>query len=300
MILNQCLLRFGLLYILAVLCIGCAKDLGIDLEPPPARLIVKGTLSPQRGLVVQVFQTLNPYEWIYRDSNAHYVENAVIEIYRHDTLIDRCHYLGDSYYQSTDPTRIIGGQQYSITVSAPGLDTVRVRSILVPKVPPTIKEFNIAPNIDQPPKYSIENLLTFSILNNPEYTVYHIKETYDDNPEEVLGIHIFRDDNIVCEDLNRLFSNKCYDEEWIERRYHFTWYYDTHYNSEYSYPIPQEWIYFHIGIIDPAIIEYDAAKDGGYGVESGYTEPALSKGNVEGGLGYVVGKNMVTKRYKVP
>lgn len=289
-----------LFYIISLLYFSCAKELDIDLEVPESQIVLKGTLSPQHGLLIQVFQTLNPYEWIYRDSSAHYIENGVIEIYHHDTLIDRCHYLGDSYYQSTDPTRIIGGQQYSIEVSVPGLDPVRIRSIQVPESPPSIKDFKIIPNMDQPSKYSVENLLTFSILNNPEYTVYHIKETYDDNPEEVLGIRLFRDGNEICEDLHRLFSNKCYDENWIERRYNFTWYHDNFNDSEYSYPIPQKWIYFHIGIIDPVIIEYDAAEDGGYGEESGYTEPALTKGNVEGGLGYVVGENIITIPYKVP
>lgn len=290
---------YGWLFMLVLVCFSCAKELDINLNPPPSKLVVKGTLSPQRGLVVQVFHTLNPYDWFYRDSMEHFVENAEIHIFHHDTLLDETIYLGGSFYQSQSPEKILSGKEYSIVIEVDGYDPVRVDDILIPEAPPEVMDFQVAPYDDQPRFSKIENLLTFSILNKKEYTVFNMKVTYDDNPKLVLGFHLFRDGNVICEDFDDSFSNKCYDVNWINRKYQFTWYYENRYEG-YHYPIPQEWIYFHIGIIDPVILEYEAADDGRDQTAQGFTEPILAKGNVEDGLGYVVGENIVTIPYKVP
>lgn len=116
----------NLILIFVVFCFGCANELEFGLDPPPSKLVVKGTHSPQRGLVIQVFKTLNPFEWRYNDSTDCYVENAEISIFHNDSLIDQCQYLDESNCQSMISERIYSGNNYSIKVDVPGYEPFRV------------------------------------------------------------------------------------------------------------------------------------------------------------------------------
>src|SRR5699024_12074074 len=96
------IIAWGLLYGIILLMMSCSKIIQVDYDQIESRLVLQGRLSPQRGLEVLVYRTKNPYEWVPVDSleKIYFVENAVVEIYHRDTLVDEAIHQGQSFYQS--------------------------------------------------------------------------------------------------------------------------------------------------------------------------------------------------------
>lgn len=261
--------------------ISCTKKLEVKPDSIEEQLEIKGTISPQSGLEVIIKHTRAPYEWIPLPlDSAFMVENAKVKIYHRDTLLDDCRYMGESFYKSQNPERILSGQEYTVKVEAKGYPPAHVENIFVPESPPDVREFRLTPYPDNAKK-NLRDTLYFEVKNKPELITYRIDIRYDNIPlnEKISYIYHFSEIFDACEGIY-YFTNKCFSEPWIPRKY------------EYLYQLPEDRApYFHISIIESAVLDY--IETGYFYGESGFVEPPLYQGNVEGGFGYIVGENKV-------
>lgn len=282
------IIAWGLLYGIILLMMSCSKIIQVDYDQIESKLVLQGRLSPQRGLEVLVYRTKNPYEWVPVDSleKIYFVENAVVEIYHRDTLVDEAIHQGQSFYQSEDPSRISAGMDYSVRVSASGMSSVQVDQIQVPPEPPEVKNFKLTPFPDNGTSFYKRDTLFFEVKNRPEYTVFAVDVRYENYPiDDYDGfLEHFGESFDPCDGLY-YFTNTCFTESWIERKQQYYFDRKTDRNA-----------FFLISIIESKIMDFieDVSGDG----DDGFTEPPMHQGNVEGGFGYIVGENQVRFPYK--
>ncbi len=276
------MIKRGLLWGLVSLGIGCTKMLDVKPDPVEPTLEIKGTISPQSGLEVIVKHTRTPYEWIPLPlDSAFLVDNAEIEIYHQDTLVDVGRYRGNSFYQSRYPDRIIAGEEYAVKVAAEGYPEARIENIFVPESPPEVRGFRLTPFPNRSENLTrVKDTLFFEVKNERGLTAYHIDIRYENIPLDTRTSYInYLEETFDPCEGTYYFTNKCFSDTWIPRKY------------EYSYDRTQKAsTWFHISVIDPVVVEY---RESGYFYGDAFVEPPLYKGNIEGGFGYIVGENKV-------
>lgn len=132
--------NFILLFYCLVLT-GCFKNLDIDLDFKGEKIVVRGTISPQDGAIVQISHTLDPQGTYYFDSLDIYLDNAIVKLYANDSLLQQLTYSGDEGRYSSKTLNLKMNIGYHLTVEAEGFPPVRTKKIKIPKLPKTI--FNL-------------------------------------------------------------------------------------------------------------------------------------------------------------
>ncbi len=92
---------FLLSYFALFFLIGCFKTLDFDLDFEGEKIVVRGTISPQDGAIIQVSRTLNPEGTYFLDSLDIFLENATVKLYENDVFLQQIAYSGeDGFYRN--------------------------------------------------------------------------------------------------------------------------------------------------------------------------------------------------------
>ena len=120
---------------------GCLKTLDFDLDFEGEKIVVRGTISPQDGIIIQVSHTLNPAGTYFLDSLDIFLDNAVVKLYENDTLLKQIAYSGEGGFYNRKDLNLKVGVAYHLTVEAEGYPSIKTQKISIPQLPETTFDF---------------------------------------------------------------------------------------------------------------------------------------------------------------
>ena len=174
---------------LIILIASCTKDITIDFATPESKIVVNSFFSPQGSLLVNISKSIP----ILAADTLNYINNAEVELFQGDSLIGELNYIQKGFY--TLPTALLPKGEYSISVSAPGMETVSSQDTL-PVQTPILSRDTISINS----KYLFCEIKFQDIPQTANYYVLEITSKYPVlNNDTILSkqIDIIVNDNIV-------------------------------------------------------------------------------------------------------
>ena len=157
--------KLFLLY--TIFCLtGCFKELDFNLNFEGEKIVIKGTISPQDGAIIQLNHTLNPEGTYYHDSVDIYIDNAIVQLYENDVLLKTLPYSGEEGFYRDNSIDLKLEAEYHLTVEAVGYPSVKTHKIRIPDVP------EITFDLKEQDEYSTK--VYISLLDNSSTTHYQI------------------------------------------------------------------------------------------------------------------------------
>lgn len=131
-------ISLGLTYstLIAIFLVSCEQNANVDLPEVPAKLVVNAFISPQDTVImVRVTKSSPMFQSTQVDVNAP-VTDATVRIFGNSTsIVLPYNSLTERYTVSTTSFPIIAGNEYSIEVSAPQMETVTAKTTVPGAVP---------------------------------------------------------------------------------------------------------------------------------------------------------------------
>ncbi len=87
---------FTFIFCCTLFLTSCFKELDINLDFEGQEMVVRGTISPQDGAIIQVSHTLDPTGIYLFDTLDFNINNAIVLLYANDTLLQQIPYSGEA------------------------------------------------------------------------------------------------------------------------------------------------------------------------------------------------------------
>lgn len=118
--------HYTLVLLICVIC-GCDERhvlVDYDLEDTPSKLVLTATLNPDSTVKAQITHSYSINSPSFLPIENFWVEDATVLLYENSILVDTLHYDGNGHYLSSRNFHPQILQQYHITVSATGYESV--------------------------------------------------------------------------------------------------------------------------------------------------------------------------------
>lgn len=116
--------RLFTILIVLIALIACEKTVYIDIPDKGRMITINSLFNPDSLLKVSVSKSC-----YILDNNIQAIENATVEIYENDNLINTLPYLNNGLYKSTTQ-KPSSGDMYKIKVTVPGMGTAETESYI--------------------------------------------------------------------------------------------------------------------------------------------------------------------------
>ncbi len=265
--------------------LSCQKEVPIKIGESDRKIVVNSVFSEGELFSAQVYRSNLVTD---RIQTGLYLNNATVEVFSNNELIDVLPLVENGYFQSTDK-RAEAGTIYTIQVSVPNLNTVTSSEQLLQPVP-IVSFDSVGTVIDE---YGYNTYLMKLTFQDPEteknyyrlsiaalsfyFNYDSLYQPVEDTTWVLQPIYIESNDPVVEANDNGilyfsdlLFNGKNYEFE-------FTTYYYT--NSKYLYAILENvsYDYYRYSVSLPAHSEAEDLKF--------FMEAVLVYNNIENGLG---------------
>ncbi|MFK7982659.1 MAG: DUF4249 family protein [Saprospiraceae bacterium] len=269
---------------------NCFKDLDYDLDFEGQEIVIRGTISPQDGAIIQVSHTLDPEGTYFFDTLDLNINNAIVKLYANDTLLQQISYSGKNGLYLEEDLTLNRNVAYHLTVEVEGFPSARTEKIEIPQLPQTT--FNLVREDENELRIDIE------VADNPKASYYQLVANgyYDMEVVELYAYPIGTYEQWeICGLIETGSSNgfhitdDCFKEK--------TFLFPLSVQIEYFQPSLDSSLFF----IEPIIVEevtlrfrstikerYDfvVTSDVPEGIDNAFREPAITFSNVIGGHGY--------------
>ena len=173
--------KLYLVLTLLIVLIACEKTVYIDIPDKGRMITINSLFNPDSLLKVNVSKSC-----YILDNDIQAIENATVEIYENDNLINTLPYLNNGWYKSTTQ-KPSSGDTYKIKVTVPGMGTAETESYI-------------------PPETNIISIDTASVIRTDidgyRYEQLEFRVKFKDNPDEnnyyllaPMEIHIYTYDD---------------------------------------------------------------------------------------------------------
>jgi len=159
--------RYFIVGITIITLTGCFKTLDFNLDFEGEQIVVRGTISPQDGAIIQVSHTLDPtgtYLFYNLDFN---INNAVVLLYADDTLLRQIPYSGEDGLYRHKNLDLKMEVAYHLTVEADGFPPVKTEIVKIPRLPEVT--FTLISENEEENEVRID----ITVQDNSETTYYH-------------------------------------------------------------------------------------------------------------------------------
>jgi len=268
---------------------GCFKTLDFDLDFEGEKIVVRGTISPQDGAIIQVSHTLNPEGTYFLDSLDIFLDNATVKLYEDDVFLQQIVYSGeDGFYRNND-LNLKMEVAYHLTVEAEGFPPVRTEKISIPKLPETTfdligqdgEEVRIDINLQDNPQASYYQLITSGIHRNEVIELYpNLIGSFEQ--WEICGLI----ENSSSESIH--ITDDCFkDKDFL-----FPTLIDAYFfqpppdSSAFIEQVKLEEIIVRFRSTTSEIYDFALTTDVPEDIDNAFREPAITFSNVIGGHGY--------------
>ncbi len=185
-----------LLIVIILFAFSCTKEVFVDFEDYPRRIIVNSLFCPD-----SIFTVHLSYSAQTLDTNVEIIENAQIELYSNNSKIDDLYYFKDGYYVSNIKAQV--ETPYTIKVKVPNYDLIEATDTIPKKTNYTISNndtYNIIRNDEQC------STVDFSIEDKPEnnfFEILFLKEMTNFNDDLIkLNSFFYISDFIINDETN--------------------------------------------------------------------------------------------------
>lgn len=149
-----------------LLLTSCFKTLDFNLDFEGEKIVVRGTISPQDGAIIQISHTLNPEGTYFFDSLDIFLDSAIVKLYENDVFLQQIAYSeGDGFYRNK-ALNLKMDVDYHLTVEVEGFPPVKTEKIKIPKLPETT--FNLISQEEE------EIRIDTKLQDNVETTYYQL------------------------------------------------------------------------------------------------------------------------------
>jgi len=291
---------------ITVLLSSCEQSIDIELPAQEEKLVIYGMLNNQNVPNVMISKTVNIYEYQNQtDYNLKPIESATIKVFNsQDTLIQNEPFFneeGIAVFLFPNTFNIVPGDTYYLEVEADG-KTAKAKTVVPEEITAsdfevnldTVSEFNYAflssyvsfnaEDID----FNNGGLQTKTILEYLRYeTVYEYDSLYNE--------YISYEDSFEVQDIFfSLIDNDVFvEEEQLKSYFFLPYYYRNVFVEDYPYyyyddkkPAVDFDLHFFITNFNEDLLTYFNSVDAQQAtISNPFAEPALIRGNIEGGLG---------------
>lgn len=281
-------LIFCSLSLLTITFISCEQNANVDLPEVPSKLVVNGFISPQDTVIsIRVTKSVPMFQSSTVDVNAP-VDNATVRIFGNSTSVVLTYNSTTGRY--TIPVSafpIIAGNEYSIEVAAPQMETVTAKTTVPAAVPA---------DLTASMTYSIDSSNTFqwnySIHSNLSFTDFSQTGDLYRIARHALFFDSFSQDTISLQLGDEIFPDNDENGQLITNNR----------DAEFSFSSPsnggsraiaidamlvscsKDYYYFHLSLHN-----YNGGGDP-------FSEPTLMYTNVEKGYGVFAGCSYAVRR----
>jgi len=157
----------NIFFFICIICFflsSCFKELDFNLDFEGEKIVVRGTISPQDGVLIQVSRTLNPEGTYFLDSLDIFLDNAIVKLYENDTFLQQITYSGENGFYRNETLNLKMEMDYHLTVEAEGFPSVSTKKISIPQLPKTT--FNLISESEDEVRIDID-------LNDDSKTSYY-------------------------------------------------------------------------------------------------------------------------------
>jgi len=116
---------------------SCFETLDFDLDFEGEKIVIRGTISPQDGAIIQVSHTLNPEGTYLFDTLNLNLDNAIVELYANDVLLQQIPYSEEKERYIASNLTLSTDAAYHLTVAAAGFPSVKTEKVRIPELPQT-------------------------------------------------------------------------------------------------------------------------------------------------------------------
>jgi len=289
----------GYILVTIIMLTSCFKTLDFDLDFEGEKIVVRGTISPQDGAIIQVSHTLNPEGTYFLDSLDIFLENATVKLYENDVFLQQ---IGeDGFYRNND-LNLKMEVNYHLTVEAEGFPSVRTEKISIPKLPETTfdligqdgEEVRIDINLQDNPQASYYQLITSGIHRNEVIEIYpYLIGSFEQ--WEICGLV----ENSSLESIH--ITDDCFKD----KNFLFPTLIDAYFfqpppdSSAFIEQVKLEEIIVRFRSTTKEIYDFVLTTDVPEDVDNAFREPAITFSNVIGGHGYFSAYQETVYRHKL-
>ena len=227
------------LILIFFLC-SCETVINVDLPEHESKLVMNSFINPDSLVSVHISNSLS----ILDNGKLNNAENAVVELYENDNLVETLQHSSDGNYTSAGKYPAIGNT-YKITASANGYEDVSASTTVPPAI--SISSFNLKDSVLAGPHGNVEASLDITI-NDPANKNYYMLEVFEIDTltfdttfyhpgNGINYYYIFSDDHAIGEEQNGtalLFT----DEFFNGKSYRLTVKFDSYFlNTNPGYPV---------------------------------------------------------------
>jgi hypothetical protein len=264
------------------------------------KVVVNASISPQKGVEVRLSKSISPSTKTYYLADDLKLSDAVVELYRSDSLVAVLQETEKGLYKSANNLIIQEDESYHLKVNATDLPEVTTEKVTIPKALTntgyTFERFDEIKgelivrfeNTDFTPFFAIE-LLGEDELNQP-LTIYSFLTDYDDEG--------------LCETAwgpaYSFLNTNCFLNELVNVRKEVGNLNDSNLLSDYRLSSPVKKLKVKLKNVNEAFFRYAQT----YRIENGFFESVSSDlqitySNIEGGYGIFVAENMVSYEFEL-
>lgn len=289
-----------------ILLSSCEQPIEIELPEQEEKLVIFGMLNNQNVPNIMVSKTVNIYEYQNQSEyNLNPITSATIKVYNsQDTVIQSEPFFnqdGIAVFLFPNSFDVIPGETYYMEVEADG-KTARATTVIPEEISAsdfevnidTISEFDYAflssyisfnaENVD----FNNGGLQTKTVLEYLRYeTIYEFDSTYNE--------FISYEDSFEVQDIYfSLIDNDVFNEDELLKSYFsLPYYYSNVLNQDDPYgefnetrpAVDFDMQFFVTHFNEDLLIYFNSVDAQQATIDNPFAEPALIKGNIEGGLG---------------
>ena len=291
-----------LIGITIIMLTGCFKTLDFNLDFEGEKIVVRGTLSPQDGAIIQISHTLDPTGTYLFDTLNLNLDNAIVELYANDVLLQQIPYSEENERYIAKNLTLSTDAAYHLTVAAAGFPSVQTEKISIPELPETT--FNVMGENEEELRIDIE------LVDNLGTSYYELN-TSGIYQNEVMDIYPYLIGSFeqweICGLTGDFSIGSVYisDDCFKNKNFLFPTLIDTHFFR----PLPDSsFLLDHIRFEELVVnfrsitserYDFVVSTDVPEDIDNAFREPAITFSNIIGGHGYFSAYQETTLRHKL-
>lgn len=282
--------------LIVVLFSGCSKQFlySIDYEE---KLVINATISPQKGVEVYLSKSLSPNIQTYTPIDSLLINNAIINLYQADTLLEVLTMYGNGFYKSKN-TNIVEKNSYWLEVKVDGFTDTYTEEVVVPTAFP-LEDYEIFFEED----IAYLDFDFFNSENSPFIAINIYGINLQGGKINISDIYPpYTEDVSLCDVVkvryNSIFNTDCFPYQTTSIHGNIFYKNGTVLNRDESNESDK--LIVSLKNVTQDLFEYSKTYylEGGF-VESLFTEPSTTYTNIINGYGIFVGENSITFEYNI-
>lgn len=288
--------------IFIIIFTSCIKTLDLPLDFEGEKIVVRGSISPQDGAIIQVSHTLNPEGTYLFDTLDINLDNAIVELYANDVLLQQIPYSEEKERYVASNLTLSTGAAYHLTVAAAGFPSVKTEKVRIPELPQTT--FTAMGENEDELRIDIE------LVDNLGISYYELR-TSGIYQNEVMPIYPYLIGSFeqweICGLTGDFSAGSVYitDDCFKDKNFLFPTLIDTHF---FRPPLDSSFLLEYIRF-EELVVSFRNITSERYNfilstnipedIDNAFREPAITFSNIIGGHGYFSAYQETTFRHKL-